>query len=190
MYLKLSHLNLVKTCIKRLDSKKATGVDAIPPKIVKAAAPVISRHIASMAYEMQAKEAFPTQLISAQVTPIYKKDDPFTEKNYRPVSILPTLSKIYERLLSKQLTEHFNSIFHDFLSAFRASYGCQTTLLRLVEDWKQALDNNMYVGAILMDLSKAFDCIHHDLLLAKLQAYGVSKHSCNLPQEMFNVQLR
>ena len=111
---------------------------------------------------------------------IYKKDDPFTEKNYRPVSILPTLSKIYERLLSEQLTEHFNSIFHDFLSAFRASYGCQTTLLRLVEDWKQALDNNMYVGAILMDLSKAFDCIPHDLLLAKLQAYGVSKHSCNL----------
>ena len=170
----------VRKCIKRLDSKKATGVDAIPPKIVKAAAPVISRHIASMANEMQAKEAFPTQLKSAQVTPIYKKDDPFTEKNYRPVSILPTLSKIYERLLSEQLTEHFNSIFHDFLSAFRASYGCQTTLLRLVEDWKQALDNNMYVGAILMDLSKAFDCIPHDLLLAKLQAYGVSKHSCNL----------
>ena len=81
---------------------------------------------------------------------------------------------------SEQLTEHFNSIFHDFLSAFRASYGCQTTLLLLVEDWKQALDNNMYVGAIFTDLSKAFDCIPHDLLLAKLQAYGVSKHSCNL----------
>ena len=124
-------------------SKKATGVDAIPSKIVKAAAPVISRHIASMANEMHAKEAFPTQLKSAQVTPIYKKGCSFTEKNYRPVSILPTLSKIYERLLSEQLTEHFNSIFHDFLSAFRASYGCQTTLLRLVEDWKQALDNNM-----------------------------------------------
>ena len=55
-----------------------------------------------------------------------------------------------------------------------------TTFLRLVEDWKQALDNNMYVGAILMDLSKAFDCLTYDLLLAKLQAYGVSKHSCNL----------
>ena len=55
-------------------SKKATDVDAIPPKIVKAAAPVISRHIASIANEMQAKEAFPTQLKDAQVTPIYKKD--------------------------------------------------------------------------------------------------------------------
>ena len=167
----------VRKCIKRLDSKKATGVDAIPQKIVKAAAPVISRHIASMANEMHAKEAFPTQLKSVHVTPFYKKDDPFTEKKYHPVSILPTLSKIYERLLSEQLTEHFNSIFHDFLSACTASYGCQTTLPWLVEDWKQALDNNMYVGAILMDLSKDFDCIAHDLLLAKLQAYGVSKHS-------------
>ena len=170
----------VKKCIKRLDPKKATGVDAIPPKAVKAAAPVISRHIAKMANEMQAKETFPTQLKMAQVTPIFKKDDPFLEKNYRPVSILPTLSKIYERLLSEQLSDHFNSIFHDYLSAFRASYGCQTTLLRLVEDWKQALDQNMHVGAVLMDLSKAFDCIPHDLLLAKLQAYGVSKHSCSL----------
>ena len=76
----------------------------------------------------------------AQVTPIFKEDDPVIEKNYRPVSILPTLSKIYERLLSYQVTDHFNTISHDFLSAFRASYGCQTTLLRLVEDWKQALD--------------------------------------------------
>ena len=152
---------------KRLDSKKATGVDAIPPKIVKIAASVISRHIASMANEMQAKEAFQTRLKSAQVTPIYKKDDPFTEK-------IPSCQYFTntERLLSEQLTEHFNSVFHDFLSAFRASYGCQTTLLRLVEDWKQALDNNMYIGAILMDLSKAFDCIPHDHLLAKLQAYG------------------
>ena len=98
--------------------KKATGFDAIPPKAVKAATPVISRHIAKMTNEMQAKEAFPTQ-----VTPIFKKDDPFLEKKYCPVSILPTLSKIYERLLSEQLSDNFNSIFHDYLSAFRASYG-------------------------------------------------------------------
>ena len=88
-------------------------------------------------------------------------------------------AQIYKRLLSEQLSDHFNLIFHDFLSAFRVSYRCQTTLLwRLIEDWKQALDNYMYVGAILMDLSKAFVCIPHDLFLAKLQAYGVSNHSC------------
>ena len=94
--------------------------------------------------------------------------------------MLCTLSKIYERLISDQLSEYFSHNFHNFLSAFRPSYGCQTTLLRSVEDWKEALDKDVYVGAILMDLSKAFDCLPHDLLIAKLEAYGVSQGSCKL----------
>ena len=81
--------------------------------------------------------------------------------------------------ISLQLT-HFNEIFHSYLSAFRTSYGCQTTLFRIVEDWKGALDKNLYVGAILMDLSKAFDCLPHELIISKLKAYGVSDSSCRL----------
>ena len=123
--------------------------------------------------------SFPENLKLAQVTPIYKKDDPFTEKNYRPVSILPTLSKIYERVISDQLSLHFENIFHSFLAAFRPTFGCQTTLLRLVEDWKKALDENLYIGAILMDLSKAFDCLPH-LIIEKLKAYGLTEQSCQL----------
>ena len=65
------------------------------------------------------------------------------------------MSKTYEKIISNQLTEHFNNnVFHPYLSAFRSSYGCQSTLLKLVEDWKQALDENNYVGAVLMDLYK------------------------------------
>ena len=87
---------------------------------------------------------------------------------------------MYEWLLGNQLTAHFNDIFYSCLSAFRTSYGCQTTLLRIVEDWKEALDKNIFVGAILMDLSKAFDCLPHDLIIEKLKAYGVSYSSCRL----------
>lgn len=76
--------HMYKKCIKKLHPKKATGVDAIPPKIIKAAAPVISRHVANLANEMQSKEAFPTQLKKAQVTPVFKKDDPFIEKKLPP----------------------------------------------------------------------------------------------------------
>jgi hypothetical protein len=65
-------------------------------------------------------------------------------------------------------------IFILFLSAFRKGYGCQTALLKVIEDWKKALDQNKYVAAILMDLSKAFDCLPHDLLILKLKTYGVS----------------
>ena len=73
------------------------------------------------------------------------------------------------------LTEYFNNHFHPFLSAFRSGYGCNTTLLKIIEDWKQALDQNKYIAAVLMDLSKAFDCLPHKLLLLKLEAYGMSK---------------
>ena len=78
-----------------------------------------------------------------------------------------------------QLTDHFNSIFYNYLAAFRKGFGCQTTLLRLAEDWKKDLDKQHYVGAVLMDLSKAFDCLPHDLIIAKLSAYGLSEQACD-----------
>jgi hypothetical protein len=68
------------------------------------------------------------------------------------------------------LTDLFENIFHAFLCTFRKGNGCQTTLLRLLEDWKTALDKNQYVATILMDLSKAFYCLPHDILLCKLSA--------------------
>ena len=91
--------------------------------------------------------------------PLFKKDDAMTKSNYRPVSLLPIPSKIFEKVLSSHLSEYFDKMFDDFLCAFRKGQGCQTTLLRLLEDWKYALDNNEYVAAILMDVSKAFDCL-------------------------------
>ena len=68
------------------------------------------------------------------------------------------------------------------LSAFRSGYSCQDTLLALVEKWKSSFRNNECAGAILMDLSKAFDCMAHDLLIAKLEAYGLATNSIKLMQ--------
>ena len=81
-----------------------------------------------------------------------------------------------------QLSDHFSNIFNTYLAAFRKGFGCQTTLLRLLEDWKRGLDNHRYVGAILMDLSKAFDCLSHGLIIDKLAAYGLSDSTCSLLQ--------
>ena len=67
-----------------------------------------------------------------------------------------------------------------YLSAFRPGYGTQSTLLKIIEDWKKALDENKYVCAILMDLSKAFDCLPHNLLLFKLKYYGLSENALSL----------
>jgi hypothetical protein len=82
--------------------------------------------------------------------------------------------KQYQNLLKELFLTIFNFHFHPSLSAFRKGFGCQTALLKIIEDWKKVLDENKYIAAILMDLSKAFDCLPHDLILLKLEAYGLS----------------
>ena len=75
----------------------------------------------------------------AMVTPLHKKNSNLHKENYRPVSILPVISKIYKRAINEQLYIFFSQHFNTYLSAFRPEYGCQSTLLRIIEDWKQAL---------------------------------------------------
>lgn len=77
----------------------------------------------------------------AQIVPLHKMKGIFEKGNYRPVSILLTLSKIFERVIRSQLSCFFNYYFNDMLSAFRSGYGCQRVLLKNVEDWKLALDH-------------------------------------------------
>ena len=102
-----------------------------------------------------------------QVVPIHKKNSVLDKGNYRPVSILPALSKVFENAINTQLSAYFDDIFHPFLAAFRSGFGCQSTLLRITEDWKKAIDENKYVA-------EAFDCLPHDLILLKLKYYGLS----------------
>lgn len=76
-----------------------------------------------------------------QVTLLFKKEDELYKKNYRPVTILPILNNIYERVLSDQLLLYFKDILSDFISSYRKNCSCETTLLRLTEDWRAGLDN-------------------------------------------------
>ena len=166
--------------IDKMNVKKAVGVDKLSVKLLKAGKSSLVTPITSLVNTTLATSIFPDRLKEAQVTPLYKKCDPLIKKNYRPVSVLTNVSKIYERVICNQLCQHFETIFHDFLCAFRKGHGCQTVLLRVLEDWRQALDNNLYTAAILMDLSKAFDCLPHNILLEKLSAYGLSSNSVKL----------
>ena len=106
------------------------------------------------------------------ITPVFKKEDSNNVKNYRPVSVLPVMSKVFERIMEKQIAA--------YMEEFRKGFSTQHALIALIEKWKSSLDQKGYAGSILMDLSKAFDTIDYDLLLAKLHAYGFDKQALSL----------
>ena len=118
-------------------------------------------------------------LSNAKVTcvkPLDKKtEDKHCISNFRPVIILNTFSNIYEKFAQNLLVSNIEEFLSPFLAAYRKSYSTQYVLIRIVEEWKQNLDNNFIVGAVLTDLSKASDCIPHDLFIAKLSAYGLKR---------------
>ena len=178
---------IVLKLLQNVQPNKATGCDTIPPKMVKLAAEQLHIPITHLVNKCIEFSKFPDDLKFAEVTPIFKKDNKLHKKNYRPVSVLQTLSKIFESVLINQLLDYFetNQILSSNMSGFRKSYSCQSVLLKYVEDCKQALDNDEICGSILTDLSKAFDCLPHRLLIAKLSAYGVCNKSCMLMANYF-----
>ena len=98
----------------------------------------------------------------ADITPIHKKDDKTDKTNYRPISILPNLSKVYERLMYNQISPYFDSLSSKFQCGFRKGFNAQHCLLTMVEKWRKTLGEGGETGAVLTDLSKAFDCIDHN----------------------------
>ena len=108
------------------------------------------------------------------ITPLFKKLERILKSNYRAVSILPTLSKVYEKIFYQQMYEYFYLIFSKYLCGFRKGHSTHHCLLFMLEKLKKSLDKGLTTGIFLTDLTKAFDCISHDLLIAKLNAYGFS----------------
>ena len=156
-----------------MNPEKATGPDKIPVNIVKLVASVIDSHMTNVINNDLSNNAFSESAKLASVRPIYNKDDRNEIKSYRPVSILNCFSKIYEKFLNEQLLPFVNRSISKLMSAYRSGYSTNHVLIRIIENWRHALDNNLFTGVVWMDLSKAFDCISHDLPIAKLRAYGL-----------------
>ena len=119
---------------------------------------------------------------NAIITPVYKKGTKTSKYNYRLVSILSNISKIYKRLLFKQISEYFEPILSKFQCGFRKGFSAPHCLLSMLEKWKTAVDNKKTVGALLTDLSKVFDC----LLLVKLKTYFKADAKLLIKQETKN----
>ena len=100
--------------------------------------------------------------------------------NYRPISLLPVISKIFERVLFEQIEKFSEKILSPKLCGFRKGHSTQHALLNLLKNWQKTLDKSGVIGTVLMDLSKAYDCLPHDLLIAKLAAYGFEDSATSL----------
>ena len=156
-------------------------MDAIPPKLINIGADIIAEPLTQAINYCLRQGIFPDNAKFASVVPVDKgKPDKYNFLNYRPVSILNTFSKIYKKVIKNQLVSYFDKHLSRFISAYRKKYSIHQVNIRLLEEWREKLDKNFIVDAVLMDLSKAFGCIPHDLILAKLAAYGTERETLRL----------
>ena len=149
-------------------------IDTIPPKIVIMLKDDISYSMQSIANMLTDQSTFPDRAKISSVTLAFKKDDKMAKMNYKPISVLPCLSKILEKIIFKQIADYFESIFSPYLSRFRKRYMAANTFscLHLTENWRKSLDHKKVIGTLSMDLSIAFESLQHDILITKLHAYG------------------
>ena len=115
---------------------------------------------------------FPDILKKVEFTPVYKKDDMNDKQNYRPVSTLSNISKVFEKLIYSQINTYMSDKFSKYLTGFRKNHNTQHALLNMIENRKTNLNKGNKIGATFMDLSKAFDTFDYSLLIAKLEDYG------------------
>ena len=141
--------------------------------MLKDTSDISSQHLSNIwNREIIENKVFSGNLKKANICPIFKKDDRTLDKNYRPVSLLPNVSKVFERILQTQLLSYMEKFLSPVLCGYRKRNNTQSALITLIEKMKESLGNNGLAVAVLMDLTKAFDTINHELLIAKLHAYG------------------
>ena len=104
----------------------------------------------------------------------------YLKSNYRPISILPLISKVYERLIYNQLSQYTEKFLSHILCGFRRAHSTQNAFFKLLQSSQKEIANGSFVGTVLMDLSKAYDCIPHELLIVKLNCYGIENESLRL----------
>ena len=167
--------------LKSLDVTKSAGIDNIMAIFLKDGAEFLASPIAQLCNLSISTCIFPDNCKFAKLLPLYKKGSKTNPKNYRPISLLPLISKIIEKVIHDQ-TQSFldkNNILYSFQSGFRKKYSTDSCLSFLNDKISKGFDSGLYTGLILIDLQKAFDTIDHGILLEKMSAVGFSTKVIN-----------
>ena len=162
-----------------LDIKKNGG--CIPTKMLIECRDIVCKPLADIwNTELIKNQTFSAKLKLGDITPIFKTLQNTMKKNYRPITVLIVVSKMFERIMDKQTNEYMEKFLSKYLCGYRRNYSCQTAMVPMIENWKMARDKGEHAGGVMMDLSKAFDTINHELFIAKLHAYGFSRNALKI----------
>ena len=162
---------LVREEIMNLDGSKATPIGDKCVDILKSTVDIPLPLITS-SINLSIEVCFPEESKLAEVSPIFKKKGDLDQEDYRSVSVLPHVSKVFERIMYHQTHDYMKDKLSIQLTGFRENHSTQHCLSCMLEIWKKVLDKGGHIWAIFMELSKAFDRLNHDLLIGKLGAYG------------------
>ena len=161
--------------ISKLGNKKAPGDDEISGKILKACPSVFSELISHLANEVMTSGKYPDKLKIGKVVPIYKKGNRLDPTNYRPINLLSTINKLIEKVLYKRFYEYFEKfgMIYKYQFGFRHSYSTTMALIEITDQLREQIEKKNITMGIFIDLTKAFDLVNHDILIFKLQTYGI-----------------
>ena len=168
-YFKIPVITSEQVCriISTLDSSNSISLDGIGPRIIKLIDHILSPSIAALINKSIFTGRFPDQFKLAKVFPTHKTGSKSDPANYRPISILPTISKIFERHVNKHLMAYLNKygLIHETQSGFRQKHSCQTALVKLVDQWMSCIDKGDIIGSLFLDFRKAFVFVNHNILI-------------------------
>lgn len=158
-----------------LNERKATGLDKIPCKLLKMANSIVGPSLTGIFERSITTGLYPNEWKLARVTPVFKKGIKSDVNNYRPISILPIVSKVFEKIIHDQFYNYLNEnkLLTNCQSGFRSLHSTLTALLEATNNWSVNIDKGLLNGVIFIDLRKAFDTIDHEILIRKLRSYGV-----------------
>ncbi len=175
--------------MESLKRKKATGLDDIPAYLLKDCANVIAKPLTHIINSSLTTGVFPTDWKLSKLIPIPKSKPYNRIENYRPISVIPAIAKVIEKLVYRQLSTYLenNNLLDESQFGFRKGRSTELAAALFTDNVKRKVDEGKLVGAVFIDLTKAFDTLNHGKLLSKLKSYGILENEYQWFQDyLFN----